>query len=567
MADAGWEAFGARMKPRSIAVALLVVGLAGTAAAEPLLLVDHSGSMKGFDATGALPEVIEQVRRTLEGDAVVLRAVADRGQEVELSRRLPPTYGGETRIFESVRAGLERYPESTTLWLLTDNVPSHGQADRDLDAFYQWLRSDEGPAAVTLFVLKLPFRGAIYAADGSTRLTSDYSAARAVVLYAALLDPAQTQRYQDALDRFAAAVERSLPRQVLRLRCKPLQDSVELQLVPGSMQVVDGVLVGTGSEGEPFRGSFEIQLRSDNEGVRFRNALPHFEVARPFRTADFDVQPADATIDQRMIEEIGSDWESIQGELALDPVRVRRSFGGALRAFLKGDDPGVVEGALRLSLEVERESVVIDPEDVRGFSTDRLDDASVEVQSRVYRLQDLFQGKFVEERLLLWPAASGDEILFTEQPEETRGQVPVRVEMSYSPISAGILFLTVALPIALVAAIALFLLRQWNTKYVLVSAGANDRPFRIGAGHAVRVGGQKLGTLHQAPLLLWFRPAAGLRVTSKRFFPREGGAVELQRRDGKVERFRFERLSKRVRRNQQIERRTSKRDPFRRSAT
>lgn len=546
--------------------ALLAACLSMSAASDPLILVDHSGSMTGFDTTGALPRVISQIERAAGEEAVVLRAIASRGGGLELFSGAPPArYGAETRIYDSVRASLSRHPEASTLWLLTDNVPSHAQADRDLHAFYDWLRSDSGPVAVTLFVLKLPFRGVIYGSDDS-RLTSDYSANRALVLYAALLDRDRREDYQRALDRMAEAVDAhgSGSGEALRLRCKPLRDSVELQLEPGTMQVDDGVLLGRGNEGQPFRGTFEIKLRSRNEGVRFRNAVPRFEVGDAFQTTDFDTKEAEATIEQRTIDEIGSDWQSIHGELILEPVRLRRTFGSALRAFAKGERPGVVAGSLLLRLDVERESVVIDPEDVRAFSTERLDDASVAVQSRVYRLQDLFQGKFVEERLELWPTARGDEILFTAD-EQPGGQVPVRVDMAYSPISALILFLGVGLPILLVVAILVYLLRGWNAQYVLIADGASERPFRVRTSHGVRLAGDRLGVLYQVPPLLWFRPAGGWNLASKSMLSRSGDSVEVKRRsDGRRVKFRLERLRAQLRgrRRDAMDKRAASRNPF-----
>jgi hypothetical protein len=489
--------------------------------------------MAGFDNTNALSPAVRTLRETIPGNPQVLWTVSSEGKTDLILDDPPSTYGKETRLFESVQMAVRRFPQASSLWLLTDNQPSHDHPDQDLEHLYDWLRGSKQPYAVTLVVLKLPFRGKIYRAS-DLLLASDYRGDRAVVLYAALLDREAKEDFRKAVDRVAAALERYQPRRTLRLRCKPLQeDSVALEVESGTMErLPDGTLRGKGREGQVFHGTFTIKVRSKLDHVTFYNARPTF-AASEFKTVDFDTREVQASLAEKDIQEIGRGWTGIEAALSLEPVRLRRNFTSALKAFAKGKQPGVLEGDLTLKLAVDRKSVVIVPEDVRAFTTDRsiFEDPSPEVQSRVYRLQELFQEKFVEDTLELVP-----------------GQVPVRIEMAYSPVSAAILVGTVVLPLVVILALVLAYFSLFRARFQLIGEGCDGRPFRIRGSRPVRGSAGLLGSLHQIPPLLWFRAAHGWEVgprgssatapgnpKAKRpnkplWLSREGGAIDLRRR-------------------------------------
>jgi hypothetical protein len=521
-----------------LGVLLLAAVTVPARAGSPLLVVDRSGSMIGFDDTRAVPETVRMLRDQIPGSPQVLWALSNSGQPTRLiSSPDPPTtegYGGETRLFESVQLALKQQPSASSLWLLTDNVPSNQQPDQDLDRLYYWLRNSNPPYQLTLFVLKLPFKGTLYRADGTSHLTDAYTGTRAVVLYAALLDLRAEKEFHAALDRVGALLDRQRPRALLRLRCKPLQlDSVTMDIEGGSMRLApDGSLEGRGREGETFTGTFKIRLRSNMEHVQFRNVRPMFETSEFFRTADFDTREVRPTLSERNIEEIGRGWSGLEATLSLQPVRLNRTFSSSLKALAKGKDPGIIEGYLTLGLEVDRKNFVILPEDVRAFSTaaNIFEDPSPEVQSRVYRLQELFQEKFVESHMRIQPGrepAPGDS---RSEP----GKVPVRILMSYSAVPAFMVVGEVVLPLALLLAAALALWRTWGTRYQIVGAGFDERPFRVRVSHPVRGSSGLLGALYQVPPFVWFSAAPGWNVDGgrRRRLSREGGALELSPRSG-----------------------------------
>jgi hypothetical protein len=500
------------------------------------VVIDHSGSMQGFDLTGAMPETVRMLRDQIPGAPEVLWAVSNRGEPTELSQKDPGKsgYGKDTRLFESVQLALKRSPKASSLWLLTDNVPSNEQPDQDLDRLYDWLRNQNPPFQLTLFVLKLPFSGTLYRADGASRLTDNYAGARAIVLYAALLDLGAEKEFRTALDRVGAQLEHQRPHTHLRLRCKPLQlDAVAMEIESGSMRLApDGTLEGKGREGDTFTGTFKIRLRSNMEHVQFLNVRPQFETSEFFRTADFDTREVRPTLSERNIEEINRGWTGLEATLSLQPVRLERTFSSSLKALAKGKDPGVIEGYLTLGLEVDRKNFVILPEDVREFSTTAniFEDPSASVQSRVYRLQELFQEKFVQSHLRITPGRT--PVAGASRPEP--GRVPVRIFMTYSAVPAFIVVGEVLLPLILGMAALLALWRIWGTRYQIVGSGFDERPFRVRASRPVRGPAGLLGTLHQVPPFLWFTAASGWNVEGgkRHRLSREGGPLELSPRSG-----------------------------------
>ena len=363
------------------------------------------------------------------------------------------------------------------------------------------------------------------------RLDADYRGDRALVLYATLLDRDATADFTRALDQVGAALKTGGPGPALRLRCKPLQeDSVEMAIESGTLERrADGTLVGKGKEGEEFQGTFTVKVRSKLDHVSFENARSAFVVSKEFQTADFDTPRAAATLALTDIE-IGPGWTAVEAALEVGPVALRRTVGSALKAFAKGRDPGVVAGELELQLQVDRKSVVILPEDVGAFSTDQsiFEDPSPAVQSRVYRLQELFQEKFVEDTLDLVP-----------------GRVPVRIEMAYSPISAGILVGVVIVPSLLLLVLGIGYWHAWSARYQLLGEGLDGRPFRVRPTRVVRGANGVIGTLRQFPPLFWFDAARGWDAEGRTRLKlrRTGGVLSLRRKaDGTRLRVRVNRV-------------------------
>ena len=522
--------------------ALLLVAASGlAAAAPPVLLVDHSGSMTGFHRSRALPELVRMLHDEIGDDPEVLWTVSDAGDTRLVAGEPPAEFGSETRLNESLHKALPRRPSA--VWLLTDNVPSSEQPDRDLDKLYEWLRRDGAPYEVDLFVLKLPFEGTLYRADGTTHLTDSYVGDRALVLYGALLDETQHDAFTRSVDRVRKRLEENRPQAVLPLRCKPLNiDAVAMEVADGSMKLgPDRVLEGEGREGEVFRGNFFIRLRSKMPHVYFSNVRPTF-TASPFQTTDFDTREVVSSLAERNMEKIGEGWQGIEATLSLQPVRLERTLSSASKAFAKGKEPGILEGYLTLALRVDRRSVVIVPEDVQRFSTDGriFEDPSASVQSRIYRLQELFKGKFANDSLEIHPSPEPSGLA----EAGVAGRVPVRIRMHYSPASAFVLLGYVLGPLLAVGAFLSLAFAAYRARFRCDADGFDGRPFRIVWTHAVSRSAGPVGTLFHLAPFLWFTAAPGWTIGTGRTkrLSRNGGTVVLKKRSGEELSLRFVRV-------------------------
>src|SRR5205085_9863449 len=134
---------------------------ASSVPANQLILVDGSGSMAGFFATGE----IQRLNRILANQSGA-RAELYYYVESNLVNEMPATnFGAVTLLDNALALAIEKRPP--ILWIVTDNQPSVGgqtASDKDLSAFYEKLGSDV-IKRIYLLPLKLRFKGALYTED------------------------------------------------------------------------------------------------------------------------------------------------------------------------------------------------------------------------------------------------------------------------------------------------------------------------------------------------------------------------------------------------------------------
>lgn len=526
-------------------LASLLVPVCSMADERPLLLIDHSGSMAGFVSDGVMDRAVTRLKTGLNDNPRVLWVVSNAGGTTLKEGNAPPEYGSETRLHEAVQRAILLFPSAPSLWLLTDNLPSHHRQDEDLGNLYSWLRSSDGPSTISLFVLKMPFDGPLYQANGHTKLTDRYRGQRALVLYATYLRPPESpaESHMEHLQRVRRAFEAWPEVSSLQLRCKPLSfDSVEMELIPedGFTMAADGALEGRGKEGEPFHGRFAVRLRSKLDHVEFRDAIPNFSTSGFFHTSDFDTFKLGSKVEESRIPSIGQDsWAGFDVTLKLEPARLERTWASALKAFGKGPEPGVLKGSMLIEVEVERRSVVIVNEDVEEFSTGRdvFADDSPHVQSRIYRLQELFQEKFIESHLKLHPAR------IPEPEGALPGTIPVRIYVTYSPANAAVLVVYLLGPFVALIIVGLILAAIFNARYQIEGGGVSNQPFKVSPSAVVKGDAGVLGTLYRVPPFLLFKASSGWVVAKSldtepkgkrvwKSLPQIGGDLVLIRRAG-----------------------------------
>ncbi len=203
-------------------------------AVDSFVIVDKSYSMNGFFNTGTMKKVYEIIRAELMKSRrfsnLRLYAFDEDGIDpYTLFSGIIPS--GFTRIDLALERALAERPE--LIMMLTDNIqhPGAGQPPGEVMAFYNLMKQDL-VEWVFIFPLKMEFRGVTYGADGKHNIV--FNGQRAALLYAILLkkEDCTAQERQEREDEFLKTtgnIDKSI--NSLRIRCKPLEKGVKMDLV------------------------------------------------------------------------------------------------------------------------------------------------------------------------------------------------------------------------------------------------------------------------------------------------------------------------------------------------
>lgn len=165
---------------------LLLLALAAQAQRH-VLLVDCSGSMQGFFATGVVDQVGQLVRQTcptapreqgfLDNTTITLPACAP-----------PPRFGRITHISQAFQRELDGAQDWRFLWILTDNIQTGGTVGPDMAAFYNQLHRGKRVASVCFYPLIVPFDGMLFQA-----VSAPNKGPRGLLLYQIEIDLPSTE--------------------------------------------------------------------------------------------------------------------------------------------------------------------------------------------------------------------------------------------------------------------------------------------------------------------------------------------------------------------------------------
>lgn len=161
---------------------LLLLALAAQAQRH-VLLVDCSGSMQGFFATGVVDQVGRLVRQTCP------TAPGEYGfldnSTIPLPASAPPSrFGRITHISQAFQRELDGAQDWRFLWLLTDNIQTGGTVGPDMTAFFRQLHLGKRVASVCFYPLIVPFDGKLFQA-----VVAPHKGPRGLLLYQIELDP------------------------------------------------------------------------------------------------------------------------------------------------------------------------------------------------------------------------------------------------------------------------------------------------------------------------------------------------------------------------------------------
>ncbi|HJQ25679.1 MAG TPA: hypothetical protein VKA60_17285 [Blastocatellia bacterium] len=429
--------------------------------ASQLILVDGSGSMAGFFATGE----IQRLDRTLSAQPGAPTELSY-FVEASLVGREPTTFGSSTLLDNALNLAIERRP--AILWIVTDNQPSVGgqtASDKDLDAFYSKLASD-AVKRIYLFPLKLRFKGRLFTEDDKT-LTDNYDNLRGLLVYALLLDERVKDEFEGVVHDIEAALVREFPGNVKSIFVKPLsQNSVAASLKTGNrLQFKDGVMMGRDFEtGRPIEGDFTLELTSQLNEIAIEKSTIGVSVPVEFQTGDFNVSGLKPKIDPTSVALQPKGKAVFKIALRLDSVDIRKTPATLWNAIMH--NRGVITGNIRLTIDVPKQNFTVAGDLEKNFGTDKdvFHNIDPNIQSRIYGLTELVR-KMIPSGDMVHPRV-GDDLT---------GNIPVRLEVRYPKWPTWAAIMLLGLP--LLAAVASTVLVRLQPFYRLTWAGKKYRPF------------------------------------------------------------------------------------------
>jgi hypothetical protein len=433
---------------------------AQTAAPRHRVLIDRSGSMGGFFATGKIQEV-RGLLRDLSGATEDSYYFIDK-QLVSTSEE-PTNYGGETYLKDALTNALSQQPAPAILWLITDNQPSVGSqsaSDQDIADFYEGLRHD-AVKRLYFFPLHLPFKGKLYREDGHSVLTPNYSGPRGLLVYALLLDERARDEFERTTNEFQSRFRQLNSGELRRILVKPLeQDTVTAQLIPGKKFRLDGkdkLIAGDFDEGAAIEGDFKINLTSRLGQMQISRGKIDVRVSDKFRTDDFTESEIKPTFDPDYIDDFKPQSEPQKEH----NTTVRLKSGGVhLRPTLSSwwnciwrRDRGGIDGKIQILITVPPENFDVVSNLTREFSTkgDIYNDASPDTQAKIANLDGLVKKMMPQGPVNIRPRVGAND----------DGLIPVHIAIRYPKRPAIALgFIAVLLLLVLLFSLRFFGRRQ-----------------------------------------------------------------------------------------------------------
>lgn len=372
-------------RARLLAAVLLAPAAAAAQTIPPLtVLVDASGSVRGFYETGAMDVLVTQLRDKPTDRAY--SAVYRRGPEGVEGDVLPyagrsDAIGGLTLLWRTLEDYLPEARPGEVIALVTDNIQDAGglaDEQRDIRAFYEVLRDDARFSHIFVLPLRRDFHGPLYGSDGRTRIGT-YTGERGLVVY--LL--AYHVSSQAPILALAHEVARRLDTRAVRMKpyagdvpVSAIVDTVATRalhpggacddrpLVPiaGNSKVLERA--DAVDEGRPFGGSFVVRLSSQMEGVSLDSPLVNASIPQEFRMDLAGVRgKVVVTPDPpRLGAELApGDTTSVRLSVCF-PNGLRFDTAQAVQQRLANarDRAGWFEGAVRVELTIPRRDLRLD---------------------------------------------------------------------------------------------------------------------------------------------------------------------------------------------------------------
>ena len=373
-----------KLKLLTLGCVLLLFLSLSLEAGQAMVLIDKSGSMRGFFKTGALGDIYNGVRSAIKSSPlfpeVELYGFDTNGLQTYTGfKAIKPA--GDTLIDKALMEAINKKPD--LIIIITDNIQDPGgeNTTSDVTKFYQLLKR---PVVewVFIFPLKLPFDGWVYS-------HGQWSGQRAAVMYAVLLQKQDIAVHEEEQreGEFLETVSRiETEARTNRIRCKPLEKGVrmifkEKKKQKGKVNITTRdvkIKFDTFTPNPSFSLKLILSSKYSNiaiskakiEGIKsgnlekvglFKDINNNALVPSVFPTSINDLRPS-------------TSQEHYRVDIKLKNVKLDQSLGALLK--MPFTRYGEISGEIKLLIHVPKQELQLKPEILDRFGTDRRDDPS-----------------------------------------------------------------------------------------------------------------------------------------------------------------------------------------------
>lgn len=362
----------------------LLLGLAAIIhplqAGDSLVVIDKSGSMRGFYETGALEKVYtgirEELRKSTLFSNVRLFGFSKNGLvPYKQFNHIKP--GSHTLIDKALTDGFALKPD--VILMITDNIqdPDGISQTSDITKFYSLLKK-EIVEWVFIFPLKMPFNGWVYD-------IGDWEGKRAALLYAILLkkpnvSQSQSEKWEEEFRHLVSRIETVVHSK--RIRCKPLEKGVIMTLKELKNQNIkidfttSGINVKFRSFTPKPRFSLKLILKSAYENISVIEGIiigiKKLENKGLFK--DINLEDSKVDVVPGYIKNLGplKTADNYQVNIGLDKLNLDTNFFSLMK--MPFHEEGIISGQLKLQINIPKHKLQLPKEIIEKYGTRKRDD-------------------------------------------------------------------------------------------------------------------------------------------------------------------------------------------------
>ena len=342
--------------PRRSALALVVLLVLSltTFAQQHLILLDHSGSMKGFYNTSSVSNLLKTLQASLVDTPLEVRIFSDKETTSIVNQQFDNYPWGDTWIEAAFARTLAASRSHRNIWLLTDNIQSSKKAVADdLQSFFDYLRENERVSSVAIYPFLAPFNGTRY--NEYDENIGEYNGSLGMLLYQIEIDKSEStvsnfdQHLQSASNAVAGLKEIGWITSSVKLRpfaggeIEPVLSGTsagQVRVIPGERDTLLCDVNPPFPLNDPFSLSFEWTPHSRIQNFRIASCSLRVRIKGTIES-DFIINPQEIewiiTPDYLTDLSCGRHMHQVTVLLNIPEVRMRNSFRSWRSSFTENE--------------------------------------------------------------------------------------------------------------------------------------------------------------------------------------------------------------------------------------